>query len=197
MRSSTRGFTLVELVLILSLLATVAALGVPPLLDATAGVRVSMAAHELAGVLRSARWYAIRHDANVAVKFRPDADGGVTWALYRDGDGDGVLTRDIASGADPQVEPSRRLSALGGRVGLGFPPGLRPRDPGDPRRFLPTGDPIRFNQSDLASFSSLGGSTPGSLYLTDGRDRLAVVRVLGRTGRVRILTYDAEDEVWR
>ena len=68
----------------------------------------------------------MRHDANVAVKFRTAADGAVTFTLYRDGDGNGVLNRDIDSGVDPQVEPPRRLSNLGRGFGFGFPPGPPP-----------------------------------------------------------------------
>jgi len=196
MRSLERGFTLLELIVAFAVLSALAAIGVPPLLDASGDLRVRMAAQELVGALRGARGFAIRHDANVGVKFR-EVDGFLTYALYRDGDGDGVLTRDIAAGVDPQVQAPHRLSSLGAGVGFGFPPGPPARDPGDPRRFLVPGDPIRFNQSDLASYSSIGGATPGSLYLTDGRKRLVVVRVLGRTGRVRVLTYDFRKQVWR
>jgi hypothetical protein len=62
---------------------------------------------------------------------------------------------------------------------------------------VPTSDPIRFNQSDLASFSPLGTSTPGSLYLSDGLRRLAVVRVANNAGRMRAYTWDPERRVWR
>ena len=135
----------------------------------------------------------------------PTADGGVEWSLYRDGDGDGVLSQDIESGVDPRVGPARQLAHLGRQVRFGFPPGPPPRDPGDPRRRLDRlDDPIRFNRSDLASFDPLGGATPGSIYLTDGRHQLAAVRVLGVTGRVRVLVYDAgarelgvSGRVWR
>jgi hypothetical protein len=80
---------------------------------------------------------------------------------------------------------------------FGFPPGRPVRDPGDPRKLLSTDDPIRFNQSDLASFGPLGTSTPGSLYLTDGQSRLLAVRVYGRTGKVKVIAYDFDAEVWR
>lgn len=81
------------------------------------------------------------------------------------------------------------------RIGL---PARPVRDPGDPSRFLDRiDDPIRFNSSDLASFGPLGTATPGSVYLTDGGSHLAVVRVLGTTGRVRLLQYDFVSEIWR
>ena len=58
-------------------------------------------------------------------------------------------------------------------------------------------DPIRFNRSDLASFSPSGAATPGSLYISDQRSNLVVVRVTNRTGSVRLLRYDFQTESWR
>jgi prepilin-type N-terminal cleavage/methylation domain-containing protein len=193
-----RGFTLIELLAVLAVAVLVLALGAPALLEATARLRVELAAAEVAGALRAARSHAIRRGELVAVKFRIGADGRVTFTLYRDGDGDGVLNRDIDSGVDPEVAPAQSLAHLGRRVRFGFPPGRPPRDPGDPRRRLDRrDDPIRFNRSDLASFSSLGGSTPGSLYLTDGRRQLVVVRLFGRTAKVKVLRWDARRDAWR
>lgn len=196
MRST--GFQLVELIVVLALVSILATLAVPVLRRTSSGMRVQMAARELAGVLRMARSLAVRHSTKVGVKFRPTAEGGWSFTIYRDGDADGVLTRDIDSGVDPQMSPPRNLVHMGRDVTFGFPPGPPPRDPGDPRRRISNlGDPIRFNRSDIASFSSLGGSTPGSLYVTDNAHHLAVVRVFGRTGKVKVMIYDPETEIWR
>lgn len=194
---STRGFQLVELIIVLALVAVIAALALPSLLRASAGLRLQLATYELVGVLRTARSIAVLRAANVAVKFRPDPLGA-TFSLYRDGNGDGVLNRDIDAGVDPQISQPRRLSYLGSGIDFGFPPGLVPRDPGDPTaRLNRLDDPIRFNGSDLASFSPMGESTPGTLYLTDGATQLAAVRVYGRTAKVKALRYDAIREKWR
>ncbi len=198
MSSSQKGFQLAELLVVLAIFLLMLTIGAPPLFQISGDVRLRLAAEELVGALRLARSWAVRHDANVALKFRTDRDGTVTFTLYRDGNGNGVLNREIDSGVDPQVEAPRRLTALGRGVGFGFPPGPPPSDPGSPGRPLDErGDPIRFNQSDLASFSPLGTATPGSLYLTDGVNRLVVVRVADQAGRVRVLTWDAARRLWR
>jgi prepilin-type N-terminal cleavage/methylation domain-containing protein len=192
-----QGFQLLELLTVLAVLGLATALSLPQIVSAVAGQRLRSAASELVGTLRLARSEAIARSANVAVRFDPRPDGNATFTLFRDGDDDGVLNADIASGVDLPVGPPRRLSALGQGARFGFPRGTPPTDPGNPRRPLERlDDPIRFNNSNLASFDPLGGSTPGSLYLTDGVDRLVAVRVVGRTGRVRVLTWRPANRTW-
>jgi prepilin-type N-terminal cleavage/methylation domain-containing protein len=191
------GFSLAELIVVLSILALFAAFGVPPLLDLSSDLRLRLAAQELGGALRLARSEAARNGINVAVKFRPAPAGGATYTLYRDGDGDGVLNRDIDTGVDPAFSRPRPLQYLGRQMRFGFPPNRKVRDPGSPGQWLSVQDPIRFNNSDLASFGPLGTSTPGSVYLTDGKRRLTAVRLTSRTGKPRILVYDFEEEIWR
>jgi prepilin-type N-terminal cleavage/methylation domain-containing protein len=198
MRSTERGFSVAELVVVLAVLSLILTLGLPLVSRMASGLRLTMAAVELEGVLRAARSQAIRLGTEVAVKFQPRPDGFATWSVYRDGDGDGVLNRDIAAGVDVPVTLPRPLEQLGRQLRFGFPPGPPARDPGDPsHRLDPAGDPIRFNSSDLASFGPLGTSTPGSLYLTDSQSRLMAVRVYGRTGKVKVIAYDFDTEVWR
>lgn len=191
-----RGFQLIELLVVLTLILLVASVTLPWLSSNAGAVQLDLASAEVVGALRLARATAIRLGVKVGVKFREQQEGALTFTLYSDGDGDGVLTRDIESSVDPPVGPPRQLHHFGRRVRLGFPLGPAPRDPGNERRRLPP-DPIRFNRSDMASFGPLGGSTPGSIYLTDGRSRLAAVRLFGRTGKAKIIRYDVKTETWR
>jgi type II secretory pathway pseudopilin PulG len=191
-----RGFQVAELVVVLALFGMSVVLGVPQLIRITAELRVRLAAQEVVAALRQARSSAIRLNREVALRFATGERGDVTFTLYRDGNGDGVTNADIRAGIDPQVGAPGRLEHLGADVRIGLP--ARPvRDPGSPSHFLDASDPIRFNVSDLASFGSLGTATPGSVYLTDGGSHLVVVRVLGSTGRVRVLTYDFASQTWR
>lgn len=201
-RSFDDGFTLVELLAVLAILGLFTSVVLPPLLSWSSRQRVELAAIELAATLRQARAWAVRHSRKVALHFETESDrrlrtGRVSWALYRDGDGDGVRRSDIESGVDPLVQASRDLSHLGHGVDFGFPPGPAPRDPGDPgRRLDRLSDPIRFNRSDLASFDPFGGATPGSLYVTDHRHHLYAVRLENRAGRVRVLRWDPAQDRW-
>jgi prepilin-type N-terminal cleavage/methylation domain-containing protein len=196
MTPAEKGFTLIELVVVLAVLTSLLTLGVPPLLRTSDDLRLRMAAGEIVGVFRSSRSFAQRYGANVAVKFNTEKNGVVTFALYRDGNGNGVLTKDIASGKDRLLMPPQSLKFLGRDVGFGFPPGPAPRDPGTGKPMDRLDDPIRFNDSNLASFSPLGTATPGSVYLRNGSGHLMVVRVLDRTGKVSLLSYDARTQKW-
>ena len=198
MREAQRGFSIVEMLVYVAVLVSITGLSLPLVFEWASRTRVELAAGEMTGVLHRARIFSAQHNAKVAVKFRVEPGGVVTHALYRDGDGDGVLSADIESGVDPEVRPPRRLAHLGRRIRFGFPAGDPPRDPGDPRRRLTRlEDPIRFNRSDLASFNPRGTATPGTIYLTDGRRHLSAVRVNNRSGKISVLHYDSEAEVWR
>lgn len=189
-----RGFTLVELLVGAVLIATLTLIVVPPLLSASAKLRLRLAAAEVATTLYRARSEAIRRRHHVGLRFDRDDDGRVTFTLYRDTDGDGLRNADIRRGIDVPLAPPRRLH-LGRGIRFGFPRPAPRRDPSG-RRLVRLGDPVRFNRSDLASFSPLGTSTPGSVYLTDQRGVLTAVRLLGRTGKVRIVTWDPETDTW-
>lgn len=191
-----RGFQLLELVTVLAVLGLVVAIGVPPLLQTTSRQRLRLAATEVTTVLQQARQTAIRFTSHVGLRFGLRPDGALTFRLFRDGDGDGVRRDDIERGVDDELPFAPGPSRLGRAVRPGFPEGPPPRDPGDPTRRLDRlDDPLRLGRSDLAVFTSRGTATPGTIYLTDGRHLLAV-RILGTTGRIRVLAYDRETETW-
>ena len=156
---------------------------------------VRSAAAELSTTFVRARSYAVARGVAVALKFRRDG-GRYEWTLYRDGNGNGVRTTEIASGVDRSLALSIPWSRSDVRPGiLRGSPVPDPSSPGTPLDRLD--DPIRFNNSDICSFSPSGESTPGSVYLWDGRDRMAVVRVFGRSAKVRTLFYFRGEKDWR
>jgi hypothetical protein len=157
-------------------------------------VAIRSAVHETTVAFYRARSCAISRNRNVGVKFRKNGPRH-EWTVYADGNGNGVLSSEIASGVDPGMGvylPWSRNDVLPGIM-----TGIRVPDPGNPGHYLDhIDDPIRFNSSDICSFSGMGESTPGSVYLWDGRDRMAVVRVLGSTARIRTLYYRRGERGW-
>jgi hypothetical protein len=157
-------------------------------------VSIRSGAGEVGAALYRARMFAITQGVNVGVKYRV-RDGRAEWALYGDGNGNGVRTAEVASGVDRSIGMLVNWSRSDVRPAI-MPGAVVPDPDGSGRALTGVGDPIRFNRSDICSFSAMGESTPGSVYLWDGGDRMAVVRVYGRTGKIRTLYYRRGDREW-
>ena len=189
------GFSLPEVVCFLLVLVSVTAIAAPAAFQLQSALAVRSAAGEVRAALYRARSEAIKRCRNVGLKFRRNGNR-YEWALYVDGNGNGLRTTEITNG----IDRSLGLSLPWGRNDVlpGILTDVRVPDPGTSGKFLQNvGDPIRFNSSDICSFSPVGESTPGSIYLWDGRDRMAVVRVFGRTAKVRTLYYRRGDKEWK
>ena len=177
---TTRGYTLIELVFAAGLIAVLAAAAIPQLSAGVERSRTVGAARYLASRLALARAQAVARSANVAVLLTA-SDGTFVVGTYADGNGDGVRTRDITTGIDPLIDIPVRLSSLFPRVTV----------------FL--NDPAAtstFDTSALMSFSPLGTASSRTLYVrgADGSDY--AVRVLGATGRTRVLRLVASNGAW-
>lgn len=193
-----QAFTLLETVVVLGLCGLGTALIWPNLADLAAGTEIRLATSEVAAAFYEARVYSLRQSANVAVAFETGPGGGVAWSLYRDGDGDGVLRQDILAGVDKLVRGGRRLDHFGSRIRFGFPPGRGPTEIGDPTRWITRlDDPLRFGNSNMASFSALGTASPGTAYITNGKDRLMAIRIGNLSGKVTLWEYDRAIQRWR
>jgi hypothetical protein len=156
---------------------------------------IRSAAGQVSAAFLRARMEAITRGAYVGLKFRIRGDR-YEWALYGDGNGNGIRSFDIANGTDRPIGIAASWSRNDVRPAI--MEGIAVPDPdGSGRPLDRTGDPIRFNASDIGSFSPTGECTPGSVYLWDGKDRMAVVRVLGRTGKIRTLYYRRGDFQWK
>jgi hypothetical protein len=169
----------------------------PTLSQVVRRTRLEAATRHVAQTLVAARWQALTIGQATGLRLRRTPDGGLTWTLFRDGNGNGIRTADLERGIDLAVDTpaARRRLAPGVRAGV-LEDREIPRLP--PQRGLLTRleDPIKFGASDLASFSPLGSATAGSLYLTDGQDMTALV-VNGQTGRLRLFRFDLTADDWK
>src|SRR5437867_341108 len=135
---------------------------------------------------------AVTRSTDVAMQFVP-VGTGYSYAVYRDGNRNGVRTKDIQSGADPRVGSVERLPEHFGPVDFG----VQARLPAvDADAEPPGNDPIKVGASNIASFSALGTATSGSLYIR-GRYAQYVVRIFGATGKVRVLKFDRVANQWK
>ena len=158
-----------------------AAVAVPQAIGTIDRFRVQAAARYLAARMALARSQAVMRSAIVALRFERD-QRGFTFGVFIDGNRNGVRNRDISSGVDPPLDPPTRLSDLFPGVSIAL------SDAAD--------DPVRIGTSSLMSFTPLGTATSGTIYLR-GRDGTQFgVRVLGATGRTRVLRFVPATGEW-
>ena len=188
-----RGYSLIELTIVVGLVATLSAITVPPLLTNLDDFRTAGAVRHMSARLQAARMEAVLRSADVALRFTA-TPGGYTYAVFQDGNGNGVRTRDIQRGTDRQIQAPERLPDQFTGVDFGALPGLPPIDPaGSP----PGDDPIRLGSSDILTFSALGTSSSGSLYIRGQRTAQYAIRILGETGKTRLLKFDSSAQQWK
>jgi prepilin-type N-terminal cleavage/methylation domain-containing protein len=194
LRPVSRGVTLPELLTTLALLSLGAGLS-GAAVHAYAGMTsLRAAAQEVASVFFQARSRAVHRNAYCGVKWT-SRDGDLTLEIHDDGDGDGVRNDDIDGGVDPHVFGPVSVRSRWPMVKVGFIPGFTARDPrGNPVGDL--SDPIRFGRSDVASFSPVGDSSPGSVWLGDDRSRQALVRLTPGSATISVYEWVAARRTW-
>jgi hypothetical protein len=184
-RKLARGYSLLDLVFVIGLGLTVTAAVVPQCLAGIDDFRASGAARYLSARLQRARMEAVMRSTAVAMHFARTPDG-YSYTVYLDGNGNGVLTHEIQNGVDRRIHASERLGDHFAGVDFGAVPGLPPIDPGGT---APGDDPIRLGASSIATFTALGTSSTGTVYIRGRRDAQYAVRIFGDTGKTRLLKF--------
>jgi hypothetical protein len=186
-----RGAALVDVVFTLGLVAVLSGIAVPTWHATRQQGAARAGARYVATRLQHARIEALKRNVTVALRIDPaDLDA---FAMYADGDGDGVLETDIARGVDPPIEPARRLSdytTVALRIVRDVP------EPEGGATLAAGSDPLRTGSSSLLSFNPLGGGTSGTLYLAASEGSQMAVRIFGATGRTRVLRFDVASARW-
>jgi hypothetical protein len=192
--NAKRGYSFVELLAYICILAMIMTMATAPLLSYTRRLAIRAVAARAAFILMDAQGDAQLVSRNRGVKFLRTAAG---WrcGIYEDADGDGVRNDDIVSGTDPLVRGPFRLLDDASGIRVGIPAGGIPHP--DSGLIMNDASAVSFNASSLCVFDSDDGDcTPGTLFLTDGHFT-AGVRCSGDGGRVHILFYDQDQRVWK
>jgi prepilin-type N-terminal cleavage/methylation domain-containing protein len=145
-----RGFSLIELLCVLAGILVMAGVSLPYIRAYAVEAHLMGAGRTFVGEFRRARSIAIRRNTHTAIRFE-NRDGVDYYSTYVDGNRNGVLSADIASGVDKRISGPLRLDgkAPGVRVGINpgvpAPPpetGFRSR-PSGPRRPARSTSPVR------------------------------------------------------
>ncbi|HEY3884514.1 MAG TPA: hypothetical protein VGL62_04860 [Vicinamibacterales bacterium] len=189
--SGTCGFSIVELMFAVAIAGTLTAISVPQGLRALDDYRTAAAAHYLAQRLGAARIEAIKRSVFVGLRFE-DSSPDYLITTVVDGNGNGLRSADLAKGIDRALTQPDTIGTHCSGVSFGILDGVPDAD-GVP---VSSGDGVRIGVSKLLSMNPDGTSSSGTLYVHGvGRSQYAV-RVLGATGRIRILKFDFTQLAW-
>jgi prepilin-type N-terminal cleavage/methylation domain-containing protein len=187
----SRGYSLLELLVAVTLLVIVSGMAVPIMSSAVDHARAAAAARYLAGKLALSRMDAVKRSTYVALRFE-SRDGRYHFRNYVDGNGDGLRTTDVARNVDVPQGPPEALEFHFPGVTFGIADGVAPVSPDEELN----GDPIRIGRSEFLSFSPLGSATSGTLYIRGRPTHQFAVRILGGTGRITVLRFDFQNRRW-
>ena len=185
------GFTLLELLFVVAIAGTLAGIAIPQSLRALDDFQTRSAARYLAQRIVSARVDAVRRETAHGLRFSGSSPD-YTWSMVVDGNRNGVRTTDLASGVDRVVGEPDRIGTHFAGVSFGFHEGVPDAD----GHAAGSADGLRIGTSRLLVVNVDGTATSGTLYLR-GRSRSQyAVRILGVTGRVRVLRFDMARNCW-
>jgi len=191
---NTHGASVPELVVVLAILGMVFIIGLPPLTDVLAEEGLAAAAREVSTILIGARDRAVFQGVDVGVKWVLSG-GDLVLSVYQDGNGNGVTTADIKKGVDRLVAGPFGLRNKYPGITFSFVPGFNGTDPGG-AAIGDLADPIRFGASNICSFSPVGESSPGSVYLSNRQRRQAAVRVTPANAKIQVFTWHGKTLKW-
>lgn len=189
-----RGYTLIEAVVAAALCSTLGAMAVPVIGGTLDRERTVIGARVLTGQLHRARLESLKRARFVALRIEQVGTRTST-QLFADGDGDGVRQADIDGGVDAPLTPREFLDDHARGIALRI--NQRITDAGGTGDLDAGDDPIRIGNTALLAFSPYGSATSGTLYVAGHRGPQMAIRVFGATGRVRLMTFDAQARQWR
>lgn len=183
------GTSLLELLVVVCILGVLCAIAVPQILSALDDLRTRAAARYLAARCQDARFQSVKRSTRVCVRFLADVDD-FQIGTFADGNRNGLRTREIASGTDPALMPDVRFASLFPHVRIGIGAGV-PLIDGSAGS-----DPVLIGSNNILTFSPDGTSSAGSVYVRGDGGAQYAVRVLGVTGRTRVLKYQRSNRAW-
>ena len=185
------GSSLLELTFVVGVMATLTGIAVPALFAGLDHTRAAAASRYLESKARLARMQAVARSAAIGIRFEKH-EAGYRFAMYVDGNFNGIRTADIGQEIDRMISPYERIGDQFPGVTFGIVDGV----PGVGGAAGGGADPIRLGRSDILTFTAAGTATSGTVYIRSRKGHQYAVRILGATGRMRVLEFDMGVGTW-
>ena len=190
-RARAAGYLLVELLAAIALCLAVGAIALPQIGAQRDQILAAGAARYLASRLYLTRAESLKRGVHVGMAFLT-AGTSIRYGTFADGNRNGVRSAEVTQGVDRQVTPWETLNDHFPGAALGILPQVTDPDTGAPLG----GNPLKLGGSSLLSFGPSGGATSGTLYVRGTRQQQYAIRILGATGRSRVLRFDFPARRW-
>jgi len=190
-RRGESGTSLVEAMLAAAAAVALAAWSMPALIGQRDGLHAAGAARHVATLVHAARAESLKRGIHVALVFQASSPD-FRFAMFADGNHDGVRSADMAVGIDRQVSSWMRIGDQFPRAVFGIAAGVTDPESGS----TISGSPLKLGGSTVLSFGPDGASTSGTIYLRGPAAQQYAVRLLGATGRCRLLRFDFRNRRW-
>ena len=182
---------MLELLFAVAITGTLAAIAVPQSLRALDDFRTRSAAQYIARRLQTMRFQAIRRSEAHGLHFESAGDD------YRichvsDGNGNGLRTLELQEGIDRTLSEAESLDRHFAGVHIGILE-CTPDADGNP---YGGADGVRLGVSKIAAMNGDGTASSGTVYLHGAGRTQYAVRILGSTGRIRLLKFDVVRRRW-
>lgn len=169
------GFTVVEAMVAVAILATIGAIAAPSLLNSLPNMRLRRASRDIHSMMMQAKTEAIRRSINVTLLF--NSPGGTYTMFIDNGAGGGIANDEVRNGSELVLVA---VTPLPDRVTF------------DPA--VGAGDGITFPQNALV-FSLRGIPTPAGAGFANGTVALRSIDSLGNTLRQRTIAVSTAGRI--
>ncbi|MGE3843133.1 MAG: GspH/FimT family pseudopilin [Vicinamibacterales bacterium] len=194
-RKGHHGFSTLELLLALALITLAGGVAAGASRYYRTRATNLGAARLLRTQVRLARAYAIREGLHVGLAFEARDDGEYQFRLVADGNGNGVRTADVRSGADPPIGTPVWLSAYFAPAAVRLDRDAPALDGGS--RVSAGTPPIRLaGGSSILSLTPTGTATSGTVFVSGPGGGLLALRIAAATGRLRLFELAGDGTSW-
>ncbi len=191
----TEGMSLMELLVCVAIISVFISAVIPGFAGIMAKARLKNTSRSILFLFQRVRIQAISEARYIGVRFENSEDGkGICYSIYQDGDGDGLRTADIEAGIDKRVEGPRHFHMEG--VEFGILEGKVKDVPTSGGTINNSDDPIKFGRSNIVSFSPIGRSSSGSVYLKSGNSYMFTIKLYGASAKMKEWEYNSTTEDW-